>query len=160
MKRVFDIGLVLLGLPIVVPLVVLVMLLVRLKLGTPVFFTQVRPGKLGRPFMLIKFRTMTDARTADGSLRPDAERLTSFGRFLRASSLDELPELWNVLCGEMSLVGPRPLPIRDFLQLDPEDARPSRTLRRKLMEDASGMYLAGQVISPIALSSQRICART
>jgi sugar transferase EpsL len=84
-------------------------LLVRQKLGSPVFFTQHRPGLNGKPFLMRKFRTMTDARDAAGQLLPDADRLTPFGQFLRSSSLDELPELVNVLKGEMSLVGPRPL---------------------------------------------------
>ena len=97
-------ALLLLALPLLV-----VALLVRCKLGSPVLFRQVRPGLHGQPFEMVKFRTMTDARGADGALLPDAVRLTPFGRFLRASSLDELPELWNVLKGEMSLVGPRPL---------------------------------------------------
>jgi lipopolysaccharide/colanic/teichoic acid biosynthesis glycosyltransferase len=83
--------------------------LVRSKLGSPVFFRQTRPGLYGRPFEMVKFRTMTDARGADGELLPDAERLTSLGRLLRSTSLDELPELWNVLKGDMSIVGPRPL---------------------------------------------------
>ncbi|ABC78473.1 undecaprenyl-phosphate galactosephosphotransferase [Syntrophus aciditrophicus SB] len=87
----------------------LLALLIRCRLGAPVFFTQQRPGLKGKPFFLYKFRTMTDARNSAGSLLPDAERLTRFGRFLRSTSLDELPELWNVLKGEMSLVGPRPL---------------------------------------------------
>ena len=109
MKRLFDFLLALLALLLLaLPLVVLA-LLVRRKLGSPVLFRQTRPGLHGQPFEMVKFRTMTDARGADGALLPDAVRLTPFGRFLRASSLDELPELWNVLKGEMSLVGPRPL---------------------------------------------------
>ena len=131
-KRIFDIGLIVISLPIIIPVMLVLMLLVRLNLGTPVFFRQVRPGLAGRPFTMIKFRTMTDARDADGSLLPDAERLTPFGRFLRASSLDELPELWNVLKGEMSLVGPRPLlmeylPLYSSEQARRHDVRPGVT---------------------------------
>jgi lipopolysaccharide/colanic/teichoic acid biosynthesis glycosyltransferase len=97
--------------------------LVYRRLGNPILFTQVRPGLHGQPFRMVKFRTMTDARDSSGALLPDAQRLTAFGRFLRASSLDELPELWNVLCGEMSLVGPRPL-LMEYLPLySPEQAR-------------------------------------
>ncbi|MGQ0715200.1 MAG: sugar transferase [Gemmatimonadaceae bacterium] len=108
-KRLLDVVLVLLAAPVWVPLLALVALLVRLKLGSPLFFTQERPGRNDRPFPLVKLRTMTDARDTSGALRPDAERLTSFGRVLRSTSLDELPELWSVLRGDMSLVGPRPL---------------------------------------------------
>ena len=116
MKRLFDFLLALLALLLLaLPLLVLA-LLVRRKLGSPVLFRQVRPGLHGQPFEMVKFRTMTDARDADGALLPDAVRLTPFGRFLRASSLDELPELWNVLKGEMSLVGPRPL-LMEYLPL-------------------------------------------
>ena len=123
MKRLFDItaafaALLLLALPLA-----LLTWQVRRKLGSPAFFRQVRPGMHGQPFEMVKFRTMTDARGPDGALLPDADRLTPFGRFLRASSLDELPELWNVLKGEMSLVGPRPL-LMEYLPLySPEQAR-------------------------------------
>jgi sugar transferase EpsL len=109
MKRLFDAVIVALALLLLWPGLALLALLVLLKLGSPVLFRQQRPGLNGKPFTLIKFRTMTDKRDAQGNLLPDAERLTNFGKFLRASSLDELPELWNVLKGEMSLVGPRPL---------------------------------------------------
>ena len=97
------------GLVVLSPVLVGVALVVRRRLGRPVVFRQVRPGLGGRPFEMLKFRTMTDARTPDGSLQPDGERLTPIGRFLRRTSLDELPGLVNVLRGEMSLVGPRPL---------------------------------------------------
>jgi lipopolysaccharide/colanic/teichoic acid biosynthesis glycosyltransferase len=96
---------------------------VRLKLGTPVFFRQQRPGLHGKPFRMVKFRTMTDARDAQGNLLPDAERLTRFGKFLRSSGLDELPELWNVVKGDMSLVGPRPLLMQYLDRYTPEQAR-------------------------------------
>lgn len=123
MKRLFDFTTALFGLiALALPLLLLVYL-VRRKLGSPVFFRQVRPGLHGQPFEMIKFRTMTDARDASGSLLPDNERLTAFGRFLRSTSLDELPELWNVLKGDMSLVGPRPL-LMEYLPLySPEQAR-------------------------------------
>jgi lipopolysaccharide/colanic/teichoic acid biosynthesis glycosyltransferase len=123
MKRVFDLVAASLALLLLaLPLLALVWL-IRSKLGSPVLFRQVRPGLHGRPFTMVKFRTMTDERGPDGALLPDAQRLTPFGRFLRASSLDELPELWNVLKGEMSLVGPRPL-LMEYLPLyTPEQAR-------------------------------------
>ena len=123
MKRCFDLVVAVMALlALAVPLLVLVWL-VRSKLGSPVFFRQVRPGLHGQPFEMVKFRTMTDERGADGALLPDAQRLTPFGRFLRASSLDELPELWNVLRGEMSLVGPRPLLMQYLPLYSPEQAR-------------------------------------
>lgn len=116
MKRLFDL-LAALGLLVMLSFPLLFLcLVVRLKLGGPVLFTQIRPGLHGRPFKMVKFRSMTDARASDGELLPDALRLTAFGRLLRASSLDELPELWNVLRGEMSLVGPRPL-LMEYLPL-------------------------------------------
>jgi lipopolysaccharide/colanic/teichoic acid biosynthesis glycosyltransferase len=108
-KRGFDLVVVVLAAPAWLPILAVVALLVRLKLGSPVFFRQKRPGKDAVIFEMVKFRTMTDARDAAGALLPDAVRLTPFGKFLRATSLDELPELWNVLRGDMSLVGPRPL---------------------------------------------------
>ncbi|KDP84472.1 sugar transferase [Cupriavidus sp. SK-3] len=123
MKRLFDIVLAAAALLVLgVPLLFLIWQVSR-KLGSPVFFRQVRPGLHGKLFQMVKFRTMTDARGPGGQLLSDAERLTPFGRFLRATSLDELPELWNVLKGDMSLVGPRPL-LMDYLPLyTPEQAR-------------------------------------
>lgn len=123
MKRLFDIAISALLLVVISPVLVALVLLVRWRLGRPVLFAQTRPGKNARPFRMLKFRTMTDARGPDGKLLPDAERLTHFGHFLRSTSLDELPELWNVLKGEMSLVGPRPL-LMEYLPLySPEQAR-------------------------------------
>jgi lipopolysaccharide/colanic/teichoic acid biosynthesis glycosyltransferase len=103
MKRLFDLVLASLAFVMLsLPMVCLYVLIYK-KLGHPVLFSQIRPGLNGKPFMMVKFRTMTDARGADSELLPDSERLTPFGRFLRASSLDELPELWNVLKGDMSI---------------------------------------------------------
>jgi sugar transferase EpsL len=115
-KRALDLTLTLPALLLLLPVGLIVAALVRLRLGSPVLFRQVRPGYGGRPFTMYKFRTMTDARDASGQLLPDAVRLTAFGRFLRSSSLDELPGLWNVITGEMSLVGPRPL-LTEYLAL-------------------------------------------
>ncbi len=115
-KRLTDLGMTLTALTLLWPVLFCLAMLVRLKLGAPVFFRQTRPGLHGRPFRLIKFRTMRDAFDAQGKPLPDAERLTPFGRWLRSTSLDELPELWNVLKGEMSLVGPRPL-LMEYLPL-------------------------------------------
>jgi lipopolysaccharide/colanic/teichoic acid biosynthesis glycosyltransferase len=112
LKRAFDIVFSACWLIGFSPLLLVVAILVRLKLGSPVLFVQERPGFLGRPFRMVKFRTMTDERGPDGELLPDEQRLTSFGRFLRATSLDEFPEMWNVLIGDMSVVGPRPLLMR------------------------------------------------
>lgn len=108
-KRFLDFTLTLIGLIIISPIFLILCILVRIKLGSPIFFRQLRIGKDDKPFMMIKFRTMTDARDSEGNLLPDTERFTKFGDFLRNSSLDELPELFNVLKGDMSLVGPRPL---------------------------------------------------
>ncbi len=116
MKRLFDIFASALGLLLLFPVIAVVAWQISRKLGSPVLFRQVRPGLNGRPFEMIKFRTMRDALDAEGNQLPDSERMTPFGRFLRASSLDELPELWNVLKGDMSLVGPRPL-LMDYLPL-------------------------------------------
>jgi sugar transferase EpsL len=122
-KRYFDLLCIFLALPLLVPGCALVALLVRVFLGAPVLFFQKRPGKDAHPFLMVKFRSMVDLRDADGNLLPDEQRLTRFGRFLRATSLDELPELWNVLKGEMSLVGPRPL-LMEYIDLyTPEQAR-------------------------------------
>jgi sugar transferase EpsL len=108
-KRVFDLVLTLASAVVWLPILLIVAMVVRWRLGAPVFFRQQRPGLNGQPFQMIKFRSMTDARGANGELLPDAERLPAFGKWLRATSLDELPELFNVLKGDMSLVGPRPL---------------------------------------------------
>ena len=108
-KRLFDIIASASGLIFLSPVFLILIYLIRKNLGEPVFFTQERPGKDGKPFKMIKFRSMRDAVDKDGNPLPDSERLTPFGKKLRATSLDELPELWNVLKGEMSLVGPRPL---------------------------------------------------
>ncbi len=123
MKRVFDIVVVVVSAVCWLPLVAVVGVLVGSGIGFPILFRQQRPGLNDRPFKLFKFRTMTNARDGAGNLLPDQQRLTAFGRFLRASSLDELPELFNVLKGEMSLVGPRPL-LMEYLPLyTPEQAR-------------------------------------
>lgn len=122
-KRAFDLAAVLLTLPLWLPLLAGLALLVRIKLGAPVLFRQKRPGFRERVFELKKFRTMTDARDAAGNLLPDSERLTSFGRWLRSTSLDELPELFNILAGDMSLVGPRPLLVQYLERYSPEQRR-------------------------------------
>ncbi len=122
-KRVFDLLLTAPGLLVISPVLLGIALLVRLRLGAPVLFRQVRPGLHGEPFVLYKFRSMRDVRTSDGRNLPDEVRLTRLGRFLRSFSLDELPELLNVLRGEMSLVGPRPLLVEYLDRYSPEQAR-------------------------------------
>lgn len=123
MKRLFDIFVTLLASPVLIVIGLLVAVAIRVKLGSPVFFTQERPGFGGRPFRIVKFRSMTDTRGPDGALLPDSERLTGLGQALRSTSLDELPEFWNVLKGEMSLVGPRPLLMQYLPLYSPEQAR-------------------------------------
>ncbi|MGX1982298.1 sugar transferase EpsL [Thermolongibacillus altinsuensis] len=123
MKRLFDFICALLGIIILSPIILVTAVLVRIKLGSPVIFKQQRPGLHGKPFYLYKFRTMTDERDENGELLPDHMRLTPFGQFLRKFSLDELPQLFNVLKGDLSLVGPRPL-LMEYLELyTPEQAR-------------------------------------
>jgi lipopolysaccharide/colanic/teichoic acid biosynthesis glycosyltransferase/glycosyltransferase involved in cell wall biosynthesis len=122
-KRILDVIVAGCALVLLAPLLALLALLVRIKLGSPILFRQPRPGRFARTFTLVKFRTMTDARDADGNPLPDPERLTRFGRFLRSSSLDELPELLNVLRGDMSLVGPRPLLVRYVPYYTPRENR-------------------------------------
>lgn len=122
-KRALDIWGAAIGLIIFSPVLIVISLVIRAQMGSPVLFRQFRPGMHGKPFQMIKFRTMREAVGPDGTLLPDGERMTSIGRFLRSSSLDELPELWNVLKGDMSLVGPRPL-LMEYLPLYlPEQAR-------------------------------------
>lgn len=116
LKRTFDIAASSLALVLLSPIMLVVAMQIYRKLGSPTFFRQIRPGKDGKPFKMVKFRTMKDAVDAAGNPLPDSERMTSFGQFLRSSSLDELPELWNVLKGDMSLVGPRPL-LTEYLPL-------------------------------------------
>jgi lipopolysaccharide/colanic/teichoic acid biosynthesis glycosyltransferase len=131
-KRIFDIGVSLVALVAFLPILLIVAFLIKRKLGAPVLFSQTRPGINGQPFKMIKFRSMKDAFDDKGNLLPDEQRLTSFGVKLRATSLDELPELWNVLKGDMSLVGPRPLlmeylPLYNQEQLRRHDVRPGIT---------------------------------
>ena len=131
-KRSLDLLLAAMGLLLFSPILITVALLVRTRLGTPVLFSQERPGMHGKPFRMYKFRSMTDARNPDGSLKSDAERLTPFGQKLRSTSLDELPELWNILRGDMSIVGPRPLlmkylPLYNERQRRRHDVRPGIT---------------------------------
>ncbi len=122
-KRIFDLLVTCLGLIVILPVLLVISLLTWIFLGVPILFRQERPGYKGRPFITYKFRTMTDQRGTDGNLLPDAERLTAFGRFLRSTSLDDLPQIFNVLRGEMSLVGPRPLLMRYLTRYTPEQMR-------------------------------------
>ncbi|MBR5126526.1 MAG: sugar transferase [Oscillospiraceae bacterium] len=123
MKRILDAGFSALGLLVLSPVMLVTAVLVKKNLGSPVIFCQPRPGRDGKVFNLYKFRTMKDARDANGALLPDEERLTSFGKALRATSLDELPELWNILKGDMSLVGPRPLLVQYLPRYNDEQRR-------------------------------------
>lgn len=132
MKRFFDAIVATLALATLAPLMVAIALAVRLRLGAPVIFAQERPGRLGRPFRLLKFRTMREAYDASGRPLPDDDRVTGLGGLLRSTSLDELPEFWNVLCGDMSLVGPRPLllqylPLYSAEQMRRHEVRPGLT---------------------------------
>lgn len=122
-KRLFDLVLTIPGLLIIGPILLLLAIYIRIRLGTPVLFRQLRPGLNGKPFLLYKFRTMTSEVDNHGEPLPDTQRLTSFGQFLRSFSLDELPELINVLKGEMSLVGPRPLLMQYLERYTQEQAR-------------------------------------
>ncbi|GAB1355348.1 sugar transferase [Erysipelotrichia bacterium] len=128
MKRIFDIVVTLLALLIFGPVILFMAILVRRRLGSPVFFRQIRPGMNGQPFEMLKFRTMLDARDAKGHLLPDEQRVTPFGQFLRSTSIDELPELINVLKGDMSLVGPRPL-LMEYLPLYSEEQKRRHDVR-------------------------------
>ena len=132
MKRIFDVLVSAVLLILLCPVMLAVAIAVRARLGSPVLFRQRRPGMHGQPFEILKFRTMRDARTPDGKLLADADRLTPLGRWLRSTSLDELPELWNVLKGDMSLVGPRPLlmhylPLYSTEQMRRHEVRPGLT---------------------------------
>jgi len=134
LKRTLDLALTIPALVFLVPVLLLIGITVRISAGRPVIFRHQRAGKDGVPFTMLKFRTMTDARDHDGDLLPDAERLTRVGCFLRAASMDELPQLWNVLRGEMSLVGPRPLPVLYLDRYTPEQSR-----RHELLPGITGL---------------------
>lgn len=131
-KRLFDVVVSATALVLLAPLIAVVAVAVRARLGSPIFFRQARPGLRGAPFTLVKFRSMVSTVEKDGRVLTDAERMTGFGRFLRSTSLDELPELWNVLKGDMSLVGPRPLllqylPLYSSFQMRRHEVRPGLT---------------------------------
>ena len=128
LKRIFDILAAAFGLLLLSPVILIVAWQVSRKLGSPVFFRQTRPGLHGKPFEMMKFRTMRDAFDENGKPLPDSERITPFGRFLRSTSLDELPELWNVLKGDMSVVGPRPL-LMEYMDYYTEEEMLRHTVR-------------------------------
>lgn len=132
LKRFFDVVMSLVLIIAFFPIFVLLVLVIRFKLGAPVLYKQVRPGLNGKPFEMVKFRSMSNTKDADGNALPDEQRLSSFGKFLRSTSLDELPELWNIFRGDMSFVGPRPLlmeylPLYSPEQLRRHDVRPGIT---------------------------------
>ena len=133
-KRILDVLLSGCALVVLTPVLLIVAVLVRTKLGSPVIFCQERPGKDEKIFKMYKFRSMTDARGENGELRPDEVRLTKFGRALRSTSLDELPELWNIFKGDMSIVGPRPQLVRDMVFMTPE-----QRLRHTVMPGLTGL---------------------
>ena len=130
-KRILDFVLSLMALIVLSPVLLIVAILVRVKLGSPIIFKQQRPGKNEKIFTLYKFRTMTDKKDENGNLLPDSERLTKFGKLLRSTSLDELPELVNIIKGDMAIVGPRPLLIKDMLFMT-EEQRKRHTVRQGL----------------------------
>lgn len=138
MKRLLDIIISFCFLIILSPLLVIVAILIRIKLGSPIIFRQERPGKNGNIFKLYKFRSMTDKKDEDGNLLPDTERLTKFGKILRATSIDELPELFNILKGDMSLIGPRPLLVK-YLPYYTEDEMHRHDVRPGLTGLAQAM---------------------
>jgi lipopolysaccharide/colanic/teichoic acid biosynthesis glycosyltransferase len=151
-KKVVDFFASLLGLVILSPIVATVAWQIRNKLGSPVFFRQIRPGKDGQSFERVKFRTMRDAVDVDGNALPDSERMTPFGKFLRASSLDELPALWNVLKGDMSLVGPRPCLLNQKKLI-------SERKKRKVFKVKPGITGLAQ-ISKITMKTPTLLAKT
>ena len=122
-KRLMDLALASIALTVLSPAMLMTAIIVRIRLGRPILFSQIRPGYKGRPFRMYKFRTMLDSCDASGNPLPDEQRMTPLGEFLRSSSLDELPELWNVIRGDMSLVGPRPLMMAYLDRYSPEQAR-------------------------------------
>ncbi|MDB3965385.1 sugar transferase [Amylibacter sp.] len=127
-KRFLDVSLSLIALFVLAPILITIAVLIRVKLGSPIFFKQIRPGICAKPFEMIKFRTMTNDLDVNGDQLPDSARLTVFGQFLRSSSLDELPELWNVVMGDMSLVGPRPL-LTEYVALYSEEQARRHSVR-------------------------------